>query len=66
MEATSLSALESMSCGTPVSTNVGGMPSIIKHNSTDVDGAKNPIILKKLKNYKKKSSITKIGKNSKK
>lgn len=32
MEATSLAALESMACGTPVlSTNVGGMPEIIKN-----------------------------------
>ena len=35
MEATSLAAMEGMACGLPViSTNVGGMPEIITHNST--------------------------------
>lgn len=35
MEAVSLAALESMACGTPVvSTNVGGMPEIIKEGKT--------------------------------
>ncbi len=35
MEAVSLAALESMACGTPVlSTNVGGMPEIIKDGKT--------------------------------
>lgn len=70
MEATSLSALESMSCGTPVlSTNVGGMPSIIKNNSTGwLIESKNPIILKKKieELVYKRSSFSKIGKNSKK
>ena len=35
MEATSLAAMEGMACGLPViSTNVGGMPEIITHDST--------------------------------
>ncbi len=35
MEATSLAAMEGMACGLPViSTNVGGMPEIITHNTT--------------------------------
>lgn len=67
MEAVSLSAVESMACGTPVlSTNVGGMPELINDN---IDGflvnakSSDEIADKILELYNNKETLNEVSKN---
>ena len=66
MEAVSLSAVESMACGTPVlSTNVGGMPELINDN---IDGflvnakSSDEIADKILELYNNKETLNEVSK----
>lgn len=68
MEAVSLSAVESMACGTPViSTNVGGMPELIKdlYNGILIEPKRPDLIAKSINDlYKNKDLYNKLVKNS--
>jgi glycosyltransferase involved in cell wall biosynthesis len=67
LEAVSLSALEAMAAGTPVlSTNVGGMPEIIKHGETGylVEPANANALCKSILNIKQDKRYADIVQNS--
>ena len=69
MEATSLAAMEAMSCGLPVlSTNVGGMPEIITNGKTGwlVEKENSTQLAIDQKHINNEFNILKLGENAKK